>query len=106
MMSSHFLGCAVTPPFAQYHAMRLLRLLVLTAVSVGVAEVSWFLIERPLLQLKDRVPLLNREKRVATSTVVGRRRGPDTGLAKMVREEAVASSAERVAAKTEQASAG
>jgi len=108
----HFFVPAIVDPHlhlqwaSQYHAVRLLRLLALTAVSVGVAEVSWFLIERPLLQFKDRVPLLRRERRAATSMVVGGRRGPDSGLARVVGEGAVVSSAERIAAKTKRASAG
>lgn len=46
----------------RYHAVRFLRLSALVVVSVGLAEVSWYLIERPLLKLKDRMPLFRTEK--------------------------------------------
>lgn len=38
----------------------LYRFVFLVVISIGMAEVSWWLIERPILKLKDRVPRLQR----------------------------------------------
>ena len=37
-----------------YLATRLVRFCVLVAMSVGIAEVSWYVIEKPVMQLKDK----------------------------------------------------
>jgi peptidoglycan/LPS O-acetylase OafA/YrhL len=42
----------------RYHITRSVRLFAVLAVTVGLAEASWYLIERPLLRLKDRMPYL------------------------------------------------
>jgi peptidoglycan/LPS O-acetylase OafA/YrhL len=48
----------------RYHAAGVFRLFTLVAVSVGIAELSWYFIERPLLRLKERMPLFGRRLNV------------------------------------------
>ena len=35
--------------------MRILRFLVLVLISIGIAETSWWLMEKPILKMKDRI---------------------------------------------------
>ena len=71
----HFFVPAIMDPHLHlewargYHLMRILRLFVLTAISVGIAEISWHLIELPLLKLKATVPLFGGVRNAGASTM-------------------------------------
>jgi peptidoglycan/LPS O-acetylase OafA/YrhL len=58
---------AMIPAFVRFPAPGLARFLWLSMASIVMASLSWYLYERPILRLKERVPYMSgRERRDST----------------------------------------